>query len=136
MSSYSISWLLLLSLMIYYVRSVSGVWYPRTRVLINNDIGVGTHLTVHCKSKDDDLSPHVLEYRQQYDFSFRPHFFRETLFFCGMQWNGTLYWFDIYDQYRDGHRCGKHCEWNVHSEGACQLNHGTSKFDICYDWNK
>ncbi|KAK8512670.1 hypothetical protein V6N13_082795 [Hibiscus sabdariffa] len=115
--------------MLYSVRSVSGAWNPRTHVLIYNDIGAGTHLTVHCKSKDDDLGPHLLAYRQHYDFSFHPHFFRETLFFCGMQRNGMVYRFDIY------YSCKKHCEWNVHRGGACMFNRETSKFDLCDGWN-
>ncbi|KAK8512674.1 hypothetical protein V6N13_082791 [Hibiscus sabdariffa] len=121
--------------MVYSVRSVSGALYPRTYVLIYNDIGAGTRLTVHCKSKDDNLGTHVLAYRQHYDFSFHRHIFRETLFFCGMQWNGTVYRFDIYDQDRDDFCCKKHCEWNVHRGGACMFNRETSKFDLCHGWN-
>ncbi|KAK8512673.1 hypothetical protein V6N13_082792 [Hibiscus sabdariffa] len=120
--------------MVYSVRSVSGSLYPRTHVFIYNDIEAGTRLTVLCKSKDDDLGTHVLAYRQHYEFSFHRNIFQKTLFFCGMQWNGTVYRFDVYDGERDEH-CDYHCEWNVHREGACLINQDTTKFDICYRWN-
>ncbi|KAK8997097.1 hypothetical protein V6N11_020590 [Hibiscus sabdariffa] len=135
MSSYCINWLLLLSLMAYSVSSTSDALFAKTHVLIYNDIGTGTQLAVHCKSKDDDLGLYVLVYRQSYEFSFHRDFFLKTLFFCNMQWNGTVYRFDIYNQKRDDYRCGDRCEWNVHGDGACMLNPQTSKFDICYGWN-
>ncbi|KAK8526976.1 hypothetical protein V6N13_084848 [Hibiscus sabdariffa] len=138
MSSWSINWLvLLLFLSLYFVVSVSGAYHTMTHVKITNKIQAGKDLIVHCKSKDDDLGVRVVPYGSNFEFKFHPSFFGVTLFFCGMQWDGSgaVFRFDIYDQKRDNPRCGKHCEWDIYPDGPCILNHDTFKIDKCYVWN-
>lgn len=43
----------------------------KTHVRIKNDLGDGVNLTVHCKSKEDDLGVLVLPNDQFFEFSFR-----------------------------------------------------------------
>lgn len=43
-------------------------------VRISNAVGDNTDLTVHCKSKDDDLGDHVLHSGESFEFHFRQNF--------------------------------------------------------------
>ncbi|KAF1864389.1 hypothetical protein Lal_00022047 [Lupinus albus] len=72
-----------------------------THIYIKNGLDKGTPLTVHCKSKDDDLGVHVLKYDEEYKFQFEPSFNQNILFFCGFTWDSNLHRFDIYDQNKD-----------------------------------
>uniref|UniRef100_A0A6N2KHR5 S-protein homolog n=1 Tax=Salix viminalis TaxID=40686 RepID=A0A6N2KHR5_SALVM len=66
------------------------LWKP-TRLHITNDLGQGLDLTIHCKSRNDDLGQHVVPFGGEYTIDFCPNFWGTTLFFCGMS--------DIYDIY-------------------------------------
>ncbi|GMI90106.1 hypothetical protein like AT3G16970 [Hibiscus trionum] len=124
----------LLSLTVLFVATEASFLTHKADILIYNDLNIGTELTVHCKSKNDDLGAHILGYRNHFEFKFRPKFWGNTLFFCRMQWNGKSHWFDIYEQNRDSGHCSR-CLWNVRPQGPCMFNHKTSKYDICYPWN-
>ncbi|XP_038698049.1 S-protein homolog 5-like [Tripterygium wilfordii] len=80
---------------------------------INNDLGPGIDLTLHCKSKEDDLGEHVLQYHDQgYEFRFRPNIWGSTLFFCSFSWQGgPIHWFDIYDYRRDDDGSKMELQW-------------------------
>ncbi|KEH25284.1 putative plant self-incompatibility S1 [Medicago truncatula] len=86
-------------------------------------------ITVHCKSKDDDLGDHTLMPGESYVFSFKPtHLpFKNTLFFCSFTWPGNphRHYLDIYDEAHD--EC-KHCSWDINVNGGC-LNDGK-----CVPW--
>ncbi|KAJ4847786.1 hypothetical protein Tsubulata_003335 [Turnera subulata] len=58
-------------------------------------------ITIHCKSKDDDLGVHVLKRSQRYEWDFRVNFWGTTLFFCGVQTQWGSGTFDFYDAKRD-----------------------------------
>ncbi|KAK9677682.1 hypothetical protein RND81_11G160500 [Saponaria officinalis] len=90
-----------------------------TTVSITNQLGKGTNLQVHCKSKQDDLGIHQLPFQSSYQFTFVPRIWGDTLFFCGFVWNNTLHWYDIYVQDRDAEVCGVACFWDVYEEHAC-----------------
>ncbi|KAG4202105.1 hypothetical protein ERO13_A05G319342v2 [Gossypium hirsutum] len=112
----------------------TGLFEPKVHVLIYNDLQNGTDLTIHCKSKNDDLSVHLLTYRNDYEFKFRPSILLDTWFYCSMQWNRTMHWFGIYTSKRDTlmlHTC-TFCLWNVRPEGTCLVEY---KKVTCYSWN-
>ncbi|KAK8594186.1 hypothetical protein V6N13_125995 [Hibiscus sabdariffa] len=98
-------------------------------VQIYNDLGSGTDLIVHCKSKDDDLGEQHLGYRNYFEFRFRPSIFQNTLFYCNFQWNGITHWFDIYVEQRDKPFCSQ-CVWDIRPDGACLTN-----YDLCLPWS-
>ncbi|QHO08435.1 hypothetical protein HN51_067035 [Arachis hypogaea] len=99
---------------------------------IHNHLEGNLDLTVHCKSKDDDLGPHVLHPNQSYHFTFSPRiFFGATLFFCTFRWKGSCHWFNIYDQYRDQDVCENICHWIIKKAGPCQ---NTGSNHTCYPW--
>ncbi|XP_039026521.1 S-protein homolog 20-like [Hibiscus syriacus] len=99
----------LLFLVLLFAASEAGFLLHKADILVYNDFT--TDLTIHCKSKNDDLGVHVLPYRNYFEFKFRPHFWGVTLFYCRMEWDGTTHWFDIYVQNRDSRLCNR-CLWN------------------------
>ena len=107
----------------------------RTFVRIINEVGEDIDLNFHCKSKDDDLGPHVLTPHQYYEFNFRPNFFWTTLFFCRFWWGNESHWFDIYDVQRDGVHCTTYCWWQVFPTGPCFRDPYTHKYTRCKNWN-
>ncbi|MBA0692676.1 hypothetical protein Goari_010213 [Gossypium aridum] len=127
MNGSPITWLF--SLMLLFLASEAGLFEPKVHVLIYNDLQNGADLTIHCKSKNDDLGVHLLTYRNDYEFKFRPSILLDTWFYCSMQWNGTMHWFDIYTSKRD--TC-TFCLWNVRPEGPCLVEY---KKVTCYSWN-
>jgi len=107
--------------------------YSRVTVSITNDIAPSptpTTLTLHCKSKDDDLGFHNITYAESYKFSFRSRLppFISTLFFCSFTWpeSPQLHYLDIYSYKRD--YC-EYCSWKINKNGGTLL----AEF---YPWNK
>ncbi|KAE8687421.1 hypothetical protein F3Y22_tig00111022pilonHSYRG00714 [Hibiscus syriacus] len=76
-----ITCLLLLSLLLVVSEAFSLIPH-KADVLIYNDLGYGTDLTLHCKSKNDDMGEQHLGYRNYFEFRFRPSIFMNTLFYC------------------------------------------------------
>ncbi|XP_010522432.1 PREDICTED: uncharacterized protein LOC104801052 [Tarenaya hassleriana] len=94
------------------------IW-PDTYVTITDDVAGGVALTVHCKSRDDDLGTHVLQS------------WKSTLFYCRFAWTKEVRWFDIYVSSRDQDECTK-CNWSIRADGPCRIGKGGK----CYQWNK
>ncbi|KAJ6857766.1 hypothetical protein NC651_039250 [Populus alba x Populus x berolinensis] len=129
--------LILLSLLLLIIATCDAagcLWKP-TRLNINNDLGPGLDLTIHCKSKNNDLGQHVVPFGGEYTIDLCSNFWRSTLFFCGVSWSGKFHWFDVYDASRDSSRCGN-CKWTIHATGPCMdyYNYYTKEF-VCYPWN-
>ena len=104
----------------------------KTHVRVTNVLDGKLDLTLHCKSKDDDLGAQHLRYGETYEFSFHPSWFVVTQFFCTFRWQGACHWFDIYIEDRDVNACTD-CNWNVKQSGPCRIR--PSKEPICYPWN-
>ena len=90
-------------------------------------------LTLHYKSKDDDLRAQLLHYGQIFEFSFNPSWFKVTQFFRTFRWQGACHWFDIYIEPRDVNLCSE-CNWTVKQSGPCFIQ--PSGAPHCYEWNK
>src|ERR1044072_9890497 len=77
------------------------------------------NLTLHCKSKDNDLGFHTLAIGNSFEFHFHKIPFGTTLFFCSFTWpeqNSSLHYVDIYNANRDD--C-IFCFWKIGKQGAC-----------------
>lgn len=74
-------------------------------VNMTNVLGERLELTIHCKSKDDDLGIIKIPFNGYYSFRFHPNAFDTTLFFCNTAWRGQSHWFDIYMSERDRYKC-------------------------------
>ena len=96
-------------------------------------------LTIHCKSKEDDLGEHLLRSGMVFKWTFKPNFWGATQYYCSFQWRGgNLKWFDIYIEKRDDDYTL--CSWSIKQEGPCFLEDPSkieSRFDKwkCYPWN-
>ena len=113
--------------------------WANNHVFITNNLEGREDLNIHCKSKDDDLGPHVLHINQYFRITFQPNFFFGTLFFCSFQWgNGPLFHFDVYDQNTDYYKCDADCKWYVHKNGPCrnELQDNSSYVHKCYPWKQ
>ncbi|CAL0314681.1 unnamed protein product [Lupinus luteus] len=108
--------------------------YPRIHIYIMNGLSPSTLLTLHCKSKDDDLGVHYLNHLDEYTFSFHYNILVPqgyTLFFCGFTWNGKLHWFEVYNWQRDQYLKGANLRWSIQEKAPCLFNHVTQNYDIC-----
>lgn len=112
-----------------------GIIPPKCHLRVTNELGNGLDLTVHCKSKDDDLGEQILLSERYFEFVFRPNTWATTLFFCTMQWQGAYHWFVIYKYSRDVFRCTDQCWWIVKPNGPCLRNSTTGNYDMCANWN-
>ncbi|RHN52862.1 putative plant self-incompatibility S1 [Medicago truncatula] len=106
--------------------------------MINNVVLGATpaNITLHCKSKDEDLGFHTLEFLGNYMFSFKPTLipWQTTLFFCSFAWSGSpyLHYFNIYDNKRDD--C-KTCNWKIYENMTCKYLTERRSFNACWPWN-
>ena len=111
----------------------------KVHVYMTNDFGNKIDLTVHCKSKNDDLGAHLLHDKEVYQIAFNPNIWGTTRYFCSFEWTNEKKSFqrksfDIYVYDRDSDRCAD-CRWLVRPTGPCYLNDQTGKIDTCYGWN-
>lgn len=132
--------ILLLVVVLLYACGLSQGVAPLEQVTVEmtNAITPNTALTVHCKSKDDDLGPHVLQNGQMYSFSFKVNWFLTTRFFCNFQWKspqGAIEskWFDIYVA-KPNFTCTK-CEWLIKADSVCRKTPGDPNLQ-CFPYNK
>ncbi|KAG9143042.1 hypothetical protein Leryth_006301 [Lithospermum erythrorhizon] len=103
------------------ITKVRGSLFPHTtHVYVLNKLGGNTELKIHCRSKDDDLGTFKIGNGAQYEFKFRPNFFRGlslTQFYCDLSYGNKIKRFDLYEQFRDKGRC-RRCYWDVKPEGV------------------
>lgn len=117
--------------------SISSFYWLKVHVYIHNGLGPNNTLTIHCKSKDDDLGKHNIAYNQYYEWSFRYDFFERTLFWCNMWWydhhklvSGS---YVVYRADKDIDRCAKHCNRRAQWGGIYSQNKTGSWLKV-YDW--
>ncbi|WCJ26000.1 Plant self-incompatibility protein S1 family [Euphorbia peplus] len=115
----------------------NGIIPPKTTVIIRNELSQGESLTIHCKSKNDDLHKQVIQYNESYQWRFRVDLWDSTHFFCGIITGRGWGIYDIYVAKRDfqwpSRRCPKTCEWKVRKDGV----HGFEEFgneDLFFVW--
>jgi len=122
-NSISLKFSILILILLAFEASDTIAIGPKVEVTIVNKVlaPTPTNITVHCKSKDDDLGFHTLVFGGSWKFKFTPIFFpdlRSTLFFCSFTWprNPHRHYLDIYDQNHDS--CW-YCRWKINIDGGC-----------------
>ncbi|OVA17451.1 Plant self-incompatibility S1 [Macleaya cordata] len=135
--------LMVLAILLIQCSSVSHGALPflpkKTTVAVRNDISANTILTIHCKSKDDDLGEQKLSYKQYFSWRFRPNYWDTTVFWCNFWWydsNGHLVQggYQVYKSKRDQYECFQQCLRSARPDGL-YLNFGPD-FRKMYDWPK
>ncbi|XP_031374194.1 S-protein homolog 6-like [Punica granatum] len=104
----------------------------KVRVEVNNVLS--SPVTIHCKSKDNDLGSHVINAHGLYSFGFNVNFIGTTLFFCGVSLQGKRVTFDVYKASRDQSRCPHFCEWHVDTNGVEGFKPSAKAPDIVIPW--
>ncbi|PON66088.1 Self-incompatibility protein [Trema orientale] len=93
-----------------------GIGRVKTTVQIYNNLGDGLNLSIHCKSKDDDLGFHEVKNNEFYEWSFHVNFAMTTLFFCTLSWRDSTGTFDMFKTNRDINRCVTLCTWRAKTD--------------------
>ncbi|KAL9681104.1 hypothetical protein QQ045_012885 [Rhodiola kirilowii] len=114
---------------------------PTFNIYIRNGMGQDTPMTVHCKSKDDDLGSHVVPFGGVYKI---PPFNENivtgvTLFWCDVYWKNRHEVFDAFND-RDtawfnscvGQSCT--CQWILTPDETCYRKENSKIYDQCYRW--
>ncbi|KAK7349442.1 hypothetical protein VNO77_06814 [Canavalia gladiata] len=109
---------------------------PKTTVRVANLLDQGLTFTIHCKSRDDDLGPHVVYNNDAYEWSFHRNFFGTTLFFCGIHWRDGSIVYDIYKTSRDFSRCSTDCYWEVKNNALYGYTQIPQEIDIEVPWSR
>ncbi|KAL5713081.1 hypothetical protein ACHQM5_015191 [Ranunculus cassubicifolius] len=116
----------------------SGIQY-KVRTYISNSLGPNNTLTIHCKSKDDDLGEHNLAFNENFTWHFRWDVWERTLFWCNMWWydhhNLVAGSFEVYQARRDIDECSRRCYRRAQWDGVYfRLMNGT--WYKRYDWER
>jgi len=122
--------LMLCVLLLLSMHNVLGLRHHHVSIV--NNLGDNLNVTIHCKSKDNDLGVHLLRNGDSFGWEFNDNIFGTTLFYCSFQWNGELHWYDIYKSDRDKDAC-RVCNWGVTKLGPCQFLSDESVH--CFPWN-
>lgn len=124
-------------LCMFMLQSAHSAFLETTRVRVTNSLEGNSDLTIHIKSKDDDLGKQILHPGAVFEWKFEASLFGRTQFFGTFQWPGISgpKWFDIYIQHRDDARCVHTCNWIIKKEGPCFNETPLLPELICYPWN-
>ncbi|KAF3457471.1 hypothetical protein FNV43_RR02129 [Rhamnella rubrinervis] len=102
----------------------------KINVDIFNDLGQGFNMTIHCKSKNDDLGVHVVPPNGDWQFNFKTSFWGDTQFFCSVEWPGASHYFDAFIEKREFGVCTT-CVWSIKPDQPCLVFKDKS---VCYPW--
>ncbi|KAI3847230.1 hypothetical protein MKX03_000975 [Papaver bracteatum] len=119
--------------------SASGAFWNAIHASVRNDISDKTVLTIHCKSKDDDLGEQRLAFHQAFSWTFHQNFMRTTMFWCFMRWSDSTGKkiqgsYEVYKLKRDWHNCHTQCPYSVRKNGIYAYFDEPKKFDLLFPW--
>ncbi|KAF8394204.1 hypothetical protein HHK36_020411 [Tetracentron sinense] len=111
----STSYVLILVIALALSQCVVGKFH----VHVQNQLGEGTTLVLHCQSKDDDLGVHLLGFYEEFQWSFDVNIWGNTLFYCDFVFGNVQGHYNIFVSDRDAHdaRCDGGCFWGVRPDG-------------------
>lgn len=108
------------------------IFHPHKKtVRVHNKFG--HNITVHCKSKNNDLGYHNLPNGGVFEWKFRPNLWGTTLFFCGLKCKNRKGVFNLYVNDRDSKRC-RECVWIVNKNGVRGYNKEGGDEQIWFRW--
>ncbi|XVF61739.1 hypothetical protein PTKIN_Ptkin08bG0154700 [Pterospermum kingtungense] len=108
----------------------------RYYVHISNGLSNNEKLTIHCKSKDDDLGWHVIPTSQEWNWTFKTNFFGSTLYWCNMYWSNHYGAFDVFwENHALLVMCNfKECFWSARDDGLYTENLPKGSWSKTYNW--
>ncbi|GAV80336.1 Self-incomp_S1 domain-containing protein, partial [Cephalotus follicularis] len=106
---------------------------PLSKAEVRVYSNVTSNVTIHCKSKDDDLGEHVITRLNFYGWSFKVNLVETTLYFCDISTQNGRGVYDIYKARRDANRCHI-CLWQVEVDGVHGYRDGNNVPDIWFKW--
>lgn len=112
--------------------------FSRWTVRVFNDMKNGEMLSIHCKSKDDDLGLRYLDVRTQFTWSFRENLWSSTLFWCYIRNQDDHVSLEVFNAYEPNlyYRC-KSFEyiWSIREDGIYVLNKAfDNQFELIGKW--
>lgn len=106
---------------------------PKFTIRIKNEIPK-SQVSVHCRSKEDDLGFHNLKEQEEYYWKFCQNLWGTTLFGCDVKWGNNKASFHGFDLKLSQNYCGKFvCRWSVKEDGIYFTNK-KKKFFKFYNW--
>ncbi|XP_027343146.1 S-protein homolog 2-like [Abrus precatorius] len=109
--------------------------HAKKHVRVINGLGNDTFLYLHCRSRDDDLGLHVLQYNEYQEWSFNNNIRGSTLFWCSMQWNNQQHSIEVYSTKNDDEDCELKCWRVIEPDGAYFLMETRQgQWDHRYRW--
>ncbi|KAI3968108.1 hypothetical protein MKW92_051835 [Papaver armeniacum] len=135
---YVVVGLVILALLCCEGSSFGGFW-KAIHASVRNDISDKTVLTIHCKSKDDDLGEHKLAYGEEFSWKFHKNFMRTEMFWCFMWWSDSTGKtikgsYEVHKLKRDWHNCHTQCPYSVRQDGIYAYVDEPKKFDLLFPW--
>ncbi|KAJ4965070.1 hypothetical protein NE237_016919 [Protea cynaroides] len=92
-------------LILMWFCELSSIVGATNHVRITNQLSEGMDLTIHCKSKDNDLGVHQLAYNASFPWSFDDN----ALYNCHVEWLHGQTDFDAFDASGEQYRCSDCC---------------------------
>lgn len=96
-------------------------------------------LTVHCKSRDDDLGVQYLSsWGTTFYFAFKDNFWGSTLFWCGFAYGPKLW--NVFNVWKGGGLLGRkslpceQCVWAVRVDAFYRAQEGSAPVVAVYPW--
>ncbi|XVF61729.1 hypothetical protein PTKIN_Ptkin08bG0153800 [Pterospermum kingtungense] len=108
----------------------------RYSVYISNGLGNGDQLTVHCKSKDDDLGVHTLRAYEHWSWTFKVNIWKTTLYWCDIntiEHHGSFKVSAMHDDILD--MCNSNeCLWSARDDGLYLKDNSKDSWFLKYKW--
>lgn len=123
------------------VESCFGAPLEHWTVQIFNNMQSHQTLSLHCKSKDDDLGQQNLKFGEQFSWRFRENLWQTTLYWCNMSnQHGHIslkvFWPESASDAWLSYRCnGQACIWSAQDDGIYLKNVPENKFEIQAKWD-
>lgn len=107
------------------------------RVSVMNRLGSDKVMSLHCKSRDNDLGEQRVADGSEFSWDFDKNIWGTTQFFCdlGLNQSADSFQFNSYEFGRDFVRCENQCLWLVSGEGMYGLNDQTGFWEFMYQWS-
>ncbi|KAL0542714.1 hypothetical protein IC582_017788 [Cucumis melo] len=110
------------------------------KVVVFNQLSPGQSLTVHCKSKDNDLGEHSLRVSEKFSWKFKENLFSTTRFWCGLTSSSKktvtmdVFWPERHDWL--AYRCNyATCIWVAQDDGIYIVNVSTNLREFVRKWD-